>query len=262
MPLRNANVEMASSDSSENGRDLNNLIYRFDTDNPWTYFASGATLASSVERGRKKRNPKLKKMYVGKRRKVTARKNRPHKDIARMPLICSCNGGCLMKLGASETRELIRRLRQTIFQKSYDEQNYILLRLIEVKVCPSGIRRVSYKIPSLGTVCRGAFEKCYGFSKAKIRVLLNKMDAENVSVQQDMRGRHGNNAFKLLPNARKAVIDYICSYNASESHYRREKSAKRYFDSHLSMRRMWRDFIAKTLILRQRVHINRINATL
>ena len=93
-----------------------------------------------------------------------------------------------MKLGASETRELIRRLRQTFFQNSYDEQNYILLRLIEVKVCPSGIRRVSYKIPSLGTVCRGAFEKCYGFSKAKIRVLLNKMDAENVSVQQDMRG--------------------------------------------------------------------------
>ena len=167
-----------------------------------------------------------------------------------------------MKLGASETRQLIRRLRQTFFQNSYDEQNYILLRLIEVKVCPSGIRRVSYKIPSLGTVCRGAFEKCYGFSKAKMRVLLNKMDAENVSIQQDMRGRHGNNAFKLLPNARKAVIDYICSYNASESHYRGEKSAKRYFDSHLSMRRMWRDFIAKTLILRQRVHINRINATL
>ena len=70
LPLRNANVEMASSDSSENGRDLNNLIYRFDTDNPWKYFASGAPLASSVERGRKKRNPKLKKMYVGKRRKV------------------------------------------------------------------------------------------------------------------------------------------------------------------------------------------------
>ena len=41
-----------------------------------------------------------------------------------------------MKLGASETRELIRRLRKTFFQKSYDEQNYILLRLIEVKVCP------------------------------------------------------------------------------------------------------------------------------
>ena len=61
---------MASSDSSENGRDLNNLIYRFDTDNPWTYFASGAPLASSVERGRKKRNPKLKKCTLANEEKL------------------------------------------------------------------------------------------------------------------------------------------------------------------------------------------------
>lgn len=38
-------------------RNLDNLIYLFDGDNPWSYF-DGAPIASSVERGRKKNNAK------------------------------------------------------------------------------------------------------------------------------------------------------------------------------------------------------------
>ena len=114
-----------------------------------------------------------------------------------------------------------------------------------VTVCPSGVRRVTYRIPTLGTVCRGTFEKCYAFSHAKIKVLLRKMDADGVKIQQDMRGRHGNNVNKLLPEAKKAVIDFICSYKADASHYQRARTQKRYFDSNVSMRKMWRDFVAK-----------------
>ena len=117
---------------------------------------------------------------------------------------------------------------------------------MEVRVCPSGLRRITYKIPSLGTVCRGAFEKCYAISDAKIEVLLKKMDAEGplegVSLQQDMRGRHQNHSMRLLPEAQEAVIDYISSYQASESHYRRARTEKKYFESNVSMRKMWRDF--------------------
>ena len=233
--------------SSSNACDLNNLIYRFDAENPWVYFADGAPIASSVERGRKRRNPKLRKIYVPKRNKITARKNRPHREIQRMSLICSCEKGCLLRRNPhGECREFIRQLRQDFYQKSYHEQNYILLRQMDVRICPTGIRRVTYNIPSLGTVCKGAFMKCYGFSHSKIAVLLKKVDNDGFSVQQDMRGRHGNNAMKLLPEARRAVINFITSHHATESHYRRSRTHHiKYFDSSMTMKEMWRDFVSK-----------------
>ena len=66
-----------------------------------------------------------------------------------------------------------------------------------------------------------------------------------MSLEEDLRGRHGNNAIKLLPEARKAVVDFIISKDASESHYRRARRRKKYFDCNVSMRKMWRDFVAE-----------------
>ena len=51
-----------------------------------------------------------------------------------------------------------------------------------------------YKVTSLGVVCQGGFKKVYSFSNAKIKVRLRKIQADGVSIQQDMRGRHRNNA--------------------------------------------------------------------
>ena len=79
-----------------------------------------------------------------------------------------------MRRPASECREMIRLLREEFYKKTYSEQNYILLRLMEVRICISGRKKVMYKVPPLGTVCRGAFKKCFGFSDAKIKVLLKK----------------------------------------------------------------------------------------
>ena len=40
------------------------------------------------------------------------------------------------------------------------------------------------------------------------------------------------------------VINFICSYEASESHYRKSRTnAKKYFDSKVSMRQMWTEFL-------------------
>ena len=36
------------------GRDLNNLVYKFDSTRPWQYFVHGDPVASSVEKGRRK----------------------------------------------------------------------------------------------------------------------------------------------------------------------------------------------------------------
>ena len=139
---------------------------------------------------------------------------------------------------APECREMIRLLRDEFYKQTYSEQNYILLRLMEVRICISGRKKVMYKVPPLGTVCRGALKKCYGFSDAKIKVLLKKLQADGVSLEEDLRGRHGNNAIKIL-------VDLIISKDASESHYRRARTRKKYIDCNVSMRKMWRDFVAE-----------------
>ena len=50
------------------------VVYRFDPNTPWVYFRGSAPLASSVEIGRRKISPKLKKVYVKKQSKISARK--------------------------------------------------------------------------------------------------------------------------------------------------------------------------------------------
>ena len=155
-----------------------------------------------------------------------------------------------MRRPATESFELIRLQRQTFYTKKHNEQNYILFRQMEVKLCASGRRRVIYKLPSIGVVCRGAFKKVYGFSNAKMKVLLKKIQADGVSIEHDMRGRHTNNAMRLLPEARRAVTDFIVSKNVTESHYRKARTKKKYFDSNESMRKMWRDFVTENLHLK------------
>ena len=223
--------------------DLNKLVYRFNAETPWSYFRDGVPLASSVERGRKKRDLKLKKIYTRKRKKINARRNRPYKDIDAMSLLCSCDKGCLMRRPSHECRQMIQDLRAAFYQKSYNEQNYVLLGLMEVRVCPTGCRTITYRVPTLGTVCRGAFQICYRFFLPKTRKVLLKKLEDGVSIQQDMGGRHRNNAMRLFPEARRAVTDFICSKKATESHYRRSRTPKRYFDCRTSMHKMWREFV-------------------
>ena len=227
-------------------RNVAHLLYGFDRENPWKHFTGGhASLSSSVERGTKKQRTKLKKIYLKRERTITTRKNRAYADLTRMSLLCSCNQGCLMRPGAIEARQIIRQQRNKLFQKSYIEQNYILSKLMEVRLCPSGLRRIRYHIQDLEQVCKGAFERCYGLSDAKIKVLLKKMDADGLSMEGDQRGKHGNYPRKIVPEARKAVVDFMLSHSATESHYRRARTRKRYFESHISMHNMWTDFIAK-----------------
>ena len=44
---------------------------------------------------------------------------------------------------------------------------------------------------------------------------------------------------------RRAVTDFIGSKNATESHYRRARTQKKYFDSNESMRKMCRGFVTE-----------------
>ena len=94
---------------------------------------------------------------------------------------------------------------------------------------------------SLGKLCKTAFRKVYGISK-KLEVLLKKIDQDGLLTEPDRRGQ--KTPRKLLPEAKDAVVDFILSYEATESHYRRARSGcKKYFDSNISMRQMWSQFV-------------------
>lgn len=225
-------------------KDLNKLVYNFDSTKPWQYFVEGPPIASSVEKGKRNLTTghKLQKIYVPKNKaKIIRRKNAAFKDVNSLLLTC-CNSGCLLRPGAFQTRILIREQRNMVYQKSYNEQNYLFSRLMEIGVTIGGKRRVTYNIPTLGKVCKTAFRKCYGLSRSKIDVLLKKIHHDSPCIEPDQRGHRAPR--KFLPFVKNRVTDFICSYEASESHYRRARTnAKKYFDSKISMRQMWSRFV-------------------
>ncbi|KAL9961317.1 hypothetical protein ACROYT_G030231 [Oculina patagonica] len=143
-------------------RDLNKIVYHFDSTRPWQYFVRGQPIASSVEKGKRKltSSRKLQKIYVSKdKRKIIRRKNAAFNDVNSLQLTC-CHSGCLLRQGLLQTRILIRDQRNMVYQKSYNEQKYLFARLLEIKVTMGGKRSVTYTIPTLG---KPAWETgCYG----------------------------------------------------------------------------------------------------
>ena len=224
--------------------DLIRLLYRFDAKKPWQSFKEGAPHRTSMEKGKQATSSKLKKIYVTKKNRFQRRKNAAFNNINQLLLTC-CESGCLFRRGpACNMKALIRDQRNMLYQKTYNEQNYVFSKLMKVGVTPSGKREVSYTIPTLGVVCKTAFRKCYGISDSKIRVLLKKMDLAGPSIELDKRGR--TNPRRLLPEARHKVIDFILSHEASESHYCRARThGRKYFNAKLSLTKMWREFVSK-----------------
>lgn len=76
--------------------DLIKLVYLFNAENPWRYFQDGVPITSSVERGQKKRDLKLKKIHTRKWKKINVQKNQTYKDTEAMSLLCSFDRGCLI----------------------------------------------------------------------------------------------------------------------------------------------------------------------
>ena len=70
------------------------------------------------------------------------------------------------------------------------------------------------------------FKTFYGFSNAKIKVLIRKTQADGVSIEEDMRGRHRNNTIRLLPEARRQ--SQISSFRKKQlSHTTEERKLKK-----------------------------------
>ena len=233
------NAERRGTDSI----DFNLLVYKFDATKPWKNFKEGHPVASLVERGRRNLNStKLKRVYLPKEKKTwTRRKNGAFKDLYQLAFTC-CDSGCLLKEGLYDIKGIARQQRSLLYQKPYNEQNQLLSKLMKVELTYRGVRKISYQVPSLGKVCKTGFRKVYSISKSKIEVLLKKIDQDGLLTEPDRRGQ--KTPRKLLPEAKDAVVDFILSYEATESHYRRARSGcKKYFDSNISMRQMWSQFV-------------------
>ena len=99
----------------------------------------------------------IQKVYVNKERKTARRKNAAYSDVTSLNLVC-CDQGCLLRVGINNVRQRIQEERWKVFVRPYNEQNYVLSKLLEVKLYPSGYRRVRYKIPTLGYVCKVALQ--------------------------------------------------------------------------------------------------------
>ena len=110
--------------------------------------------------------------------RVNRRKNAAFRQLHDLNLTC-CDNGCLLRHGLRNIKRIIRRQRNLLYEKQYNEQNYFLAKLLEVKITPMGRRKITYKTPSLGEVCKTAFLKVYGISKHKIECLLKCHYDEN-----------------------------------------------------------------------------------
>ena len=243
-PLTMGSSAQQETEMNLSGVDVNRLLYVFDSSNPWQYFRQGKPLASSVEKGRRTltSRSKLKRVYVPKAIRVNRRKNAAF-ELHDLNLTC-CDNGCLLRHGLRDIKRIIRRQRNLLYDKQYNEQNYFLSKLLEVKITPTGKRKITYRAPLLGEVCKTAFLKVYGISKHKIECLLKKMNFEGPLIEPDRRGQ--TSPRRLLPETKNTVIDFILSYEATESHYRRSRNgSKKYFDAHESMRKMWSEYIRK-----------------
>ena len=143
--------------------------------------------------------------------RVNRRKNAAF-ELHDLNLTC-CDNGCLLRHGLRDIKRIIRRQRNLLYDKQYNEQNYFLSKLLEVKITPTGKRKITYRAPLLGEVCKTAFLKVYGISKHKIECLLKKMNFEGPLIEPDRRGQTCPR--RLLPETKNTVIDFILSYSSS-----------------------------------------------
>ena len=125
-------------------------------------------------------------------------------------------------------RQVIRQERGRAFytSRNYNEQNNVISKLMQEELFPSGRRKITYSIPTLGPLCKITFMKFYGVSPKKIKVLFKKMDCDCL-FWPDKRGRQRNRLLKLTEDARRQVTEFICSHLANHSHLQRARAAMR-----------------------------------
>lgn len=87
-------------------------------------------------------------------------------------------------------------------------------------------------------VCRNAFLNVLGISKHRIHGVFQRFKKHNALVPIETRG--GDRLLARYTPKRNAVIEFICSLKANESHYSRERSKRVYLPSELNIKTLWK----------------------
>lgn len=91
------------------------------------------------------------------------------------------------------------------------------------------------------SVCRNTFLNVLNITKHRVIGVFKRFKKGANLVPVETRG--GDQRSKQYDSRRKAVIDFISSFKANESHYGRGKSTKVYLPSELNVNKMWRMYL-------------------
>jgi len=95
-------------------------------------------------------------------------------------------------------------------------------------------------------VCQKAFCFIHGFSAKRLQVLRTKMNNSGGNgIEYDNRGKHSNRQ-RIGEDVKEKIRQHILSYPARSSHYSHDDNSHRtYLSPHLSIARLYRDFLLK-----------------
>lgn len=91
-------------------------------------------------------------------------------------------------------------------------------------------------------VCKMFFLNTLHISQTFVETALSKRTSEGGVVMDDFRGKH-TPSNKINDDIRNEVRTHILKFPVQESHYRREKTSKKYLDSNLSINKMYELYV-------------------
>lgn len=91
-------------------------------------------------------------------------------------------------------------------------------------------------------VCKTFFQNTLSISQTFVETSLSKRLPNGGTVLEDLRGKHTPKN-KISEDIRNKIREHILKFPVQESHYRREKSSKKYLESNLSIKKMYELYV-------------------
>jgi len=209
--------------------------------------AASSSESAVPSRGRKRRSdPSMWKQNIRKRMRnsgqaYTAFSGKPvDRRQLKMHTCGQCSNHC--------NERLPKELREEIFSKYWGmndysrQRDFICNHVLKKKTSNAARRSANFAyFFTVGQqqiqVCKQVFLATLNVGERTVRYALDHTDGHGNS-RIDKRGKHAP-GIKKLPEQRQAVRDHIASFPALESHYTRARSAKKYLEATLNVRKMY-----------------------
>ena len=252
-------VHSSSEDNESLDSDAENTLPQPDHQSPNEIPTSPVTETIERRRSRKRlRWPSTWRRNVIKSQRAQGLKyvNHSGKIVIEKTMGSPCGEACRMKCYEAVIEENRENIFSDFYEHSSEQQDQLLASLIEETTKLRERMRIDshnasrrcftrkYYLLLEGQpteVCLPMFCATFGISRKKARVISERKRLSGSSniIPKDKRGRHGQQP-KIAEVDLDNIRDHIKMFPAYESHYSREKSAKKYLNSHLSIEHMYR----------------------